>query len=359
MRNDSADQRPIALCPEAFGYGPASKAHSVALAAGIDTCLGICGGVAAEYLRRNGLLVRQADSAEDMISAIHSGEVKPDVAAVFLNPEWAARLSDQLPTFFVDSLAFMWDAALVERLPKLSRCTHIVQDVLGAGDAARTVGLKNVVTVEPIVDLSYVPVSREPIVASLGGQVIHGSTGHIPGYTRLVLKLLADAYGERGVLALTGSGAASVISDTGSNAGLRIYGAPRTEAIGYFRTANVVVSSPGLTTLLEVSALDVPCIPLPPQNYSQCLILDEVANRSPYALHPAWSFLREFFMVPKALIEAEGIALARRRLEAFSESPAAAKYMLLIRDTEPATPLRLATDYGGAAQVANLIRNFR
>jgi hypothetical protein len=270
-------------------------------------------------------------------------------------------MAQRVPTLFVDSLTFMWNAIDVERIAALNNCLYVVQDVFDSREAAARCHLPDAVFVEPIVDLNANLVQRVPIVANLGGMVIHGDTVAARRYLDGAVRVLSSLPDRSSTVILTSAAMVPARTSARSTDGPRIKNVSHSDAIGLFTQADLVLTTPGLTTLLELAALRIKCLPLPPLNYSQCLILNRIANRRKHSAS-VWDLLADWFDAPVGLPEKEGVRWTQARLGEFLASQdVLEQYIELLRSERDAAkpPDMDVTGFNGAAQIATLLKGAR
>jgi hypothetical protein len=296
----------IAIAAEPFGFGPASKAFAIAqalLEARVEV-VPLLDSVAYDYFIVNkfGANLRRW-SARDVDPSIQRDIGTVDAAIVCLDPLWLSILAEEVPTFFVDSLGFMWNQDFMANpaLRKVKR--YFVQDVFEAASRI-TSALPDVdvQAVGAIVNVSQVNVTAAPHghsnkgVLSLGGFHTESEAFDRRPYWQLIKLVIEPAEWT----ILTSQRAASQIAIGGHLS--------HAEALHLMVSAEKVAVSPGLTTLLEAAAIGIPIAPLPPQNYSQALIIRRLAALGAGEL---WDYLMTSFNISEGLPEAEGIAEVR------------------------------------------------
>ena len=299
----------IAITAEPFGFRPASKAFAIARAlirAGVEV-VPLLESVAYDYFVTNGFTDNlQRCSARNPDPSLYRRISTVDAAIVCLDPLWLSILAEVVPTYFVDSLGFMWDSGFMVN-PVLRKVeTYFVQDVFDATSRV-TSALPDidVQAVGAIVDVPHINIARKfprggrPSVLSLGGFHTESAIFDRRPYWQLIKLLIEPAEWT----ILTSQRAASYINN-GSHLS-------HTEALNLMTSAGKVAVSPGLTTLLEAAALNIPIAPLPPQNYSQALVVRRLAALEAGEL---WDYLVNKFDVEEGLPEAEGVAEVQRRV---------------------------------------------
>jgi hypothetical protein len=290
----------VALSAEPFGFGPVSKVCSVAerLAATIDVELIAYGdGLVAEFFEHDGYDVQPLDR-------IASGY---DGAIVAISPSLARTwLQNGTPVFYLDSLAFMWNASYYEsELPKDSLTLYFCQDIFGSFEnARRNASWLPVVPVQAIVRASAeaIPGGRggNPTIFNLGGCKNPFSDDATIEYANLVRPIIANYASAHAKPSVLCSRSAAPIL------GVDVESLAHKSAVASFTASSCVYTSPGLTSLLEFSALGVRPIVLPPQNLSQFYILHHLCQLLPQSRHLRQ--LTDLYPAKTFANEAEGVA---------------------------------------------------
>lgn len=351
----------IGVSAEAFGFGPASKAaavlhHVMERAPALITIL--ADSVAHEFLQREGFKSpgplhpsRQADlpAIDSIVSTLHG-------VVVALDPAWATYLSKRVPTLFIDSLGFMWAPEHFSRNSDLLAVQiYAAQDVFDSVARLREIGIKHLVPVGAIVTVKQERARSEETVIHLGGLVNIFSSETGLAYLDFAVNLLRPLFptGQNSSVRLLTS---ERVPQTTALGNFKVTPAPHSEAVALFASVRRVYTSPGLTTLLELAALQTPVIPLPPQNFSQALIIRNLTHQF-QGLPDVWSFLAEAYSVPYGISEKEGVSRVTELNSRYARSDSfAAEYReLALVTSDSAVPRQLAPDYDGAEQCASLL----
>lgn len=126
-----------------------------------------------------------------------------------------------------------------------------------------------------------------------------------------------------------------------------------TEAINYLAQANKVITSPGLTTLLELSSIGKEFALFPPQNMSQLFILRNLAKQ---INNNAIEYLLSFYPKKSFSSEKEGVKYVSEINRQLSENKEfIRKYIQLLR-TENFC-FRYTKNYDGADRCAEVATN--
>jgi len=296
------ERRPrIGLFAEAFGFGPASKVWTVASAChealGAEL-VGVGVSVSAEYFAKEhcGSLITldpRAGLSPDQIEAVVR---QIDVAVVGLQPEWVGALTGKVPVAYIDSLGFMWNDGHFDRYSNLRNVdAYIAQDCFGAVAKLQTRGIKNLVSVGAIIaPHPHAEIARrDGSIVHLGGLINIYNPGNGSFYASFALSLVDNLASE-----ILASGEVEQYLPRSS---FRWRRADNWEALQEFSRRKTVYTSPGLTALLEMAACNADVVPLPPQNYSQALIVNHIARLMPD--DSVWAFLSERYSLAEGLEE--------------------------------------------------------
>ncbi|MFH8553562.1 hypothetical protein [Streptomyces celluloflavus] len=359
----------VAVVATPFGFGPASKAYSIgqvlARHHGLDVAYYGTDSALDFFTAQPGIHVRPLDDP-------HPGQGPPalrsaDAVVNVLAPELIGTGELAARTYYVDSLGFMWGAADVPPDSPLHQVrAYLAQDLFGSAAHLARLGLRGVIPVSGIVaPPPAIPTPAAPpegagvrvpdrtrVLVQLGG--LGNPAGHTSGrvYLALVERLLAAVRNdsvEMNVAMNQANGAFTL------HAGMPV----RQLSAADFRTAlghcDVVLSSPGMTTLVEASQAGRPYVPLPPQNWSQVLICRHLAGRSEQSL---WPFLRgPYDHIAEAAPEAEkAVAVQEINRRLGRDDGYLTRYAQLARHAvgNPRTP-DVGAPFGGAHEVAAVV----
>jgi hypothetical protein len=304
----------IAIAAEPFGFGPASKAFAITqalLQADVEV-VPLLDSVAYDYFMVNKFSTNLRPwPARKLDQSIHRNIGLVDAAIVCLDPLWLSILVETVPTYFVDSLGFMWDPDFMAN-PALRKVKkYFVQDIFEATSRVTSfLPDVDVQAVGAIVDVSRVNVasslqrSANDGILSLGGFHTEAAAFDRRPYWQLIRLLIEPTEWT----ILTSQRAAGQIS-TGRHLS-------HTESLRLMVSAKKVAISPGLTTLLEAAAVGIPIAPLPPQNYSQALIIRRLAA---LGAGESWDYLMTQFNIKEGLTEAEGVSEVQCRLVDYAQ----------------------------------------
>ncbi|MER5818549.1 MULTISPECIES: hypothetical protein [Streptomyces] len=278
----------VAVVATPFGFGPASKAYS------IGEVLRTHWGVDVQYYG--------TDSARDFFSA--QPDVRPlapeavggtgaiDAVLNVLAPDLIRSSEEAARTYYVDSLGFMWQPSDIPDGSLLTRVhRYFAQDVFGSVDHLTALGITGVTPVSGIVaetaptGISPGPRSVRRLLVQLGG--LSNPAGRSSGevYLALAAGLLTALRQDPYELSIAMNRAGGTFSLGSLGQARQLSGRDFHRELA---TCAGVLSSPGMTTLIEVSRAKCPYVPLPPQNWSQVLISRHMARHSRLGI---WDFL--------------------------------------------------------------------
>ncbi|MCX4680630.1 hydroxymethylcytosylglucuronate/cytosylglucuronate synthase [Streptomyces sp. NBC_01433] len=294
-----------------FGWGSAGKLSSIleslcartaATVIGLGTVLGrpVLGD-------RSVTEWRHADPTDRAAMRALVEETNPDLALVVLDPALATALQEaDCPVVYVDSLPFLW----TEHDPMPTEVAlYCAQSTLPLPPTAAGVlgGVRHLSWVPPIVP-GAVREARESArptatgaarrttrddglaVVNVGGLHSPFTGTDDPSYLHLALPPALDALAARGVrrTVVTGNVGPDALPAAPPNMTVEARSLSHGDFIELIASAGHVVSSPGLTSILELAAMGRGALLLPPQNLSQVLNGDLVAERCQDALRVPW-----------------------------------------------------------------------
>lgn len=345
----------IAVAGEAFGFGPASKCVAIMRAIGPDRCIALGTATSREFFNANDLRCAPLQEYPSHAELAHLVEVNGiDAAIVALDADLAETFLDlQIPVTFIDSLGFMWDSSHVQNHSRLyEQAAYVCQDVLGAKGCLEAAGATSLTAVGAIVDCTTDSgIAPCDIVLALGGMYAHGNDLAVATYLDFIGRIatrLSPTDSE--ILVLSSRGASAYLKARFPH--LRCESLSHAQALGHMANARRVLTAPGLTTLLELSALGVSVHPLPPQNYSQCRIVQQCVELGIARTAP-WTMYHSRFPVGRGLPEQEGIKVARAFMSELAGDDLS-EGVLAEMLSEPAAALRLTDDFDGVRAVADL-----
>ncbi|MFJ8229724.1 hypothetical protein ACIQ9E_07150 [Streptomyces sp. NPDC094448] len=361
----------VAVVATPFGFGPASKAYSIGQVLARHHALDVTyygTGSALDFL------TAQPGIRTEPLGSSRPGQDPPALAAAdavvnVLAPELVTTAALAARTYYVDSLGFMWGAAdLPPDSPLHQVRAYLAQDIFDSAAHLARLGLRAVIPVSgivappPALPSPAVPpegaavrkAERIPVLVHLGG--LGNPAGHTSGqvYLTLVERLLTalrrDHPDGMSVAMNQANGAFTL------GAGLPVR---QLSAAGFHHAlagCDTVLSSPGLTTLVEVSQARRPYVPLPPQNWSQVLISRRLAARpGPPGL---WPFLMSpYDRIAEQAPEAEkAMAVSEINRQLGRDDGYLTRYARLARHAmaNPRTP-DVGAPFEGAREVAAVV----
>ncbi|MFG2124492.1 molybdopterin cofactor-binding domain-containing protein [Streptomyces sp. NPDC048710] len=218
-----------------------------------------------------------------------------DVALVANDPEGADRLASLgIPVVFMDSLPFLWTAA--DPMPAKA-AAYCAQRALELPTAARE-ALRRVEPVDWVGAILPAPtttVDHDPrrIVINVGGLESPFGRNLGDSYLRAVLPPLLDALAQQhadadihlcGKVSWEALKALGISTDRLTSVGIRT----ADEFDRLVAGCGLAVTSPGLTTLLQLQHHGMPVVTLPPQNVSQVLNARAFWTGQPQSCHMDW-----------------------------------------------------------------------
>jgi hydroxymethylcytosylglucuronate/cytosylglucuronate synthase len=294
-----------------------------------------------------------------------------DVAVVINHPAAANKIGElDVPVIYVDSLPYLWMTA--DEIPNLSRVAYYCaqrypQDRQPVGGPLQ--GRDEIIWIDPIVPVAKHRRGGQGVVVNMGGLHSHLVGDTIDAYLNVVLfpliKILQES--ERTVSAVCGNlppTACQRVANMLPNCAFIGAQTPY-EFERILKAADLLVTSPGSTTILQAMSIRLPTLLLPPQNLSQ------IFNARIYANHGA-----QTMQWPAGVLASEEIERLRPQGEdavlayvyaciakVATSTNAAAEVAAIMRKSISGAPGRGVLDQsvlppgsGGAGQVARLIK---
>lgn len=186
-------------------------------------------------------------------------------AVVVLDPQLAIMLTEfQVNVVYIDSLPFMWSKQ--DLIPTDVRY-YCAQKYPGFTENERLSRVKNLIWVDPIRLDSFINEANyeeDYVVINFGG--LHSPFGDGIEYFKLMMQTFLPLISEK--IYITGGNSVSVLANSlFPNIHCKTY--VHEEFLKLVAGAKLFITSPGLTTLYETSAMNKKTILLPPQNLSQ------------------------------------------------------------------------------------------
>lgn len=201
-----------------------------------------------------------------------------DAALVILDPILAADLSARgLPVVYVDSLPHIWGPSDPICTEVFAYCAQLT--CREAVEFPALAGVKALNWVEPIISFPE-PAERDPdlAVVNVGGvHSPHLKDSTSPYVGAVVIPTVVALLEAGRTVRVTGNVGAEVsrrLADLGVNSSV----VARHEFLALLSRAGLLVTSPGMTAMLEAGSAQTPTLLLPPQNLSQILNADALAG---------------------------------------------------------------------------------
>jgi hydroxymethylcytosylglucuronate/cytosylglucuronate synthase len=364
----------ILLAGVEFGWGSAGKLSAILAALRARAACSLRFVLLGSALGRPLLTEHGIDRYYDVIAAERDELARiidrenPATGLVVLDPALATALEEVgISTIFVDSLPFLWTDGDLPGFPLevsvycAQRCLELPEQSLGVLGKVRNLRWVDAVVTPPVLDGRSRP-SRGTFhhaLVSLGGlRAPH--CGDWTAYPRLVIPPLLDALGEAGIREVHVAGnlplplAKELTSGAGH--GLRITAGALSHAEFLHRldTCDLLLASPGLTTLLEAASRGTPVIGLPPQNLSQVFngrFLCRAAGQQVRVVWPEEVFAEAEALVSRAAGETASLELIYGGIARAAAAPAsvASRLRQLTLDAVRTATLGDA-DWGGLAR---------
>lgn len=331
LPNDYADIRKnesIAFLSTAFGFGPASKAATIAaefrrtvpgveldfFGSGIDFDFAVKAGVFDHVLRYD---VDEELSLEELAKYLQAYDQVVSVLNFKILRWWHPTYP---PLHIVDSLTWMWPTMPAN----LERSAHyFVQNYLLPRDRVKEWGKSvRVVTTGPICDgdaLLAVCRNDKKLLINFSGcsnPILNDKVYH--NYVSLLSSIILDVCGKyfNRVVICTREDLHPVIREcVGARAGVSVVHLPRDRFLSEMCDCGALLTSPGITTTLEALRFGTPIGFLLPQNYSQYLLSEHNARTFGQQRCMAMSRFGAQYHVPEGLPAVDGVAAVAKNLE--------------------------------------------
>ncbi|MER6046235.1 hydroxymethylcytosylglucuronate/cytosylglucuronate synthase [Streptomyces sp. NPDC001793] len=353
----------VVFCGHDFGWGSAAKLHAVlteltARTAHPPRLIGVgtvLGRALLAKLPVDTWYDQWPSSTDELRNLLRRHEVT--AALVVLDSEFAAALlAAGCPTVFVDSLPYLWTgndtiphdatrycAQLCESLPRtcwepLRRIERLTwtEAILSAPVPIRRAGTPGLA------------------VLNFGGLHSPSSEGSAHAYPRLVAEPAVRALSDAGfhTLEICGNIDTTVLPEQDIPTGVAVNAGPRSheEFLDLLDQAQLLVTSPGLTTLLEAGQRRLPTVCLPPQNVSQILNGDRFAAAVEAACRVPW---------PSEVLDPRQVDAVRARGEHAALSVVYGAIERAARQAHPWVRHRLRRDITTAIEHSREVRDWR
>ncbi|MFI9081879.1 hypothetical protein ACIGW8_36465 [Streptomyces sioyaensis] len=285
----------IAVLATPFGFGPASKAYTVGqvLAGyyGMDVHYYGSGSAGDFFDAQQGTTARRISTAAldrdpGMLDSY-------DAIVNVLAPELIRSPELAQATYYVDSLGFTWQQAdIASDSPLRQVRIYFAQNVFGSVENLTALGVPGVTAVSGIVSAPALPTGPSadgPIrgLVHLGGLRNPAGSASAHAYLPLADSLLEAFQDGSYELSVAMNQSGTSFRRHGGGAARQLSGQDFQQALA---DSDMVLSSPGLTTLIETSQAGKPYVPLPPQNWSQVVICGHMSGLSGQDI---WPFLAD------------------------------------------------------------------
>jgi hydroxymethylcytosylglucuronate/cytosylglucuronate synthase len=358
MRAHGTGRLLVAICD--FGWGSMGKLRLI---------LDKLPGTRVSFYGTSGIY----EIAAELLASRHTFDEArhhPSVALVINDPKAANEIGGRgIPAIYVDSLPYLW--AKEDEVPRPENLAYYCAQRFPADrlPIAPVLRERPIHWIDPIVPARGRRAGGHGTIVNFGGLHSHLTGSASDAYVRLVLPSLLTALKERGdcILAVCGNLSEQMRQEVRQRA-------PECSAVGpqtpydfesLLQSADLLITSPGSTTILQAIFLQLPALLLPPQNLSQ--ILNARLFSSPSASPIQWpSCVMPFETIEKLRTQGEDAVLTymyQSISDAALSTTAAAEVArgiatgLQEMPAEGVLDLRLsALGNNGASQVAQLIK---
>lgn len=313
----------------AFGYGPVGKALTLRPHLEGVECVLLASRSTAELGWRSGFdRIVSCDTDDRRALAAAAAEFSAaDVFISVMNPvsvEFAADFG--LPTVVVDSLLWMWD----EVPPTMAHADcYVAQGFPGVGEAIGRFGVRNPLMTGAIVDTRFRGrrPQRSQLLVNFGGMrsrhiTPFGNSSYPEHLGESLNRVLRHHQFDRVLV----TGDARTMAALGRDARI-----PRAEfgSLGHddflreLAESALVLTSPGLTTTYEAFAYGIPVGFLPPQNFSQFIILTRLRAAGAAASSFHWTDPYPDMDIDVGCAESVGVEHVLACIDRFADDKAA------------------------------------
>jgi len=356
MTHTTQTIKPRVLCNAVdFGFGPAGKLSAIlAELPEVEPVLlrsQSFGDIVPTFARSKG---------EDATSLIEC-TTDVDAALVVLDPALASELARLgINVVYVDSLPHMWTEQDFICEDVFAYCAQRVE---GIHELPRLAEVANLQWVDAI---SVVNGPRDPVPGSalvnVGGVSSPYGSSETSAYTELVLPPVVAALRENGYEVHVTGRVPKTLS--------RRLDVPDTTVVSHrefldlLRKAAVLVTSPGMTAMLEAGSIGIPTTLLPPQNLSQVLNVEQVTRfgRGSVMSWPPNTIDRNQLELFRQLGEGPSVEYIHSAIESLRGNASAETHLRKSASTAAASADTWLADYtsalgtSGATQIAAHVR---
>jgi len=255
-----------------FGLGPVGKLCSI-----VEACPDInwflCGDKIDEFVFERNVFSDKLFTRDYNKIKRYINDNDINVALVVLDGELALVYKDLgLKVIYVDSLGFMWqDSDVLNGDVPLNVDYYCVQDNFVNEISEVLKRANNLVTVNPILPIKKFKKNKclYDVIINFGGLNIGGdiSEAYIDSILPSLLKILK--YMDYKVLITCGSEAKKYIQKKYNNHNINIENLNHNVFLNYVFNCKKIITTPGLTTILEIASMNKDTVVLPPNNLSQ------------------------------------------------------------------------------------------
>jgi hypothetical protein len=286
------ETRPFVLCAQPTGYGPASKLLAIAqnlTSIGVK-CVFVGEGIALELVKRSNIFLGVFEAGPESSRVREVFAEASGVLSVMDVGFARVALESSRPLYVADSLAWMRrpipNEYLLARRYWVQNFPGLREHLAGTDPTPDIVG--------PIVpSINRVHTPKQPaVVVCLGGyHTPYTRADDDAGYGRFVMQGILDSgllnEFEGSMLIMAGDDLINRLEEEFPVSGLRYASLSCREADNVRSGAEIVLTAPGLTSTLECFRSGRPTFFLPPQNYSQWIILTRLreAGTAPCSFH--------------------------------------------------------------------------
>ncbi|MGW7078226.1 hydroxymethylcytosylglucuronate/cytosylglucuronate synthase [Streptomyces sp. NPDC054866] len=371
----------VAVAGAEFGWGSSGKLSAVLAALRERSArplrfVGLASGLGRPLLAQHAVdrwydLPDGAPAGErtDAVAKVVEAEGIDAAVVVLDGPAAMALEAAGVPTVFVDSLPFLWTEGDLAELPLevslycAQQCVELPQECIGVLGSVRELRWVEAVIGTP----PEAPLPRrsrpEPFrraLVNLGG-LRAPDLADWTRYPEIVVPAVLEAlnaYGvhEAHVAGNLPAGLAERLRAASGDADLSVTAGPLSHAEFLHRlaTCDVLLTSPGLTTLLEAGSLSVPTVCLPPQNLSQ-IFNGRFHSRAVHAdvrvVWPAEVFAEDEALARRSQGEDAALRIIYGGITNAADAANAPRFVTAVRDGVLEALRRAATgaDWGGLA----------
>lgn len=303
-----------------FGYGPVAKIHAIACdlkELGAEVVFA-GDGVAYEFFVRENIChcINVDVRTEEGRNEVTKVAKEFDYALTCMYPEFVVAVAGAVKCGYVDSLFWMWDRFVFDRFPELKGVNdYFIQNTFGAGSVGILEEIENprmVGGIFPSRKRTGVPAVREGICLSFGGVENIYSDPEKIRYPFEMMALLEGSNffeGQKDEISVYASGRiVSKLERIFGHLNVKFLSAKHSDFMDSLSHSKWVLATPGLTTILEAFSFGTPLFFMPPQNYSQFLILGHLSDEGHPLSLPNWDQIYPEFKLHSSVAEEEAVS---------------------------------------------------